>query len=129
MVSLSGSRRAGGAEDGARSRLRARPRAAFCVSQALLLPPPPPLAVSLGRRVAAVQHGAGGHVAQQPVHPLRVLADLQHQLGSVHREERVRQLRPGDPGPVLAEGERRPELGRLVLIGFICTFLEELKGV
>lgn len=70
---------------------------------ALLLPP---LAVSLGRRVPAVQHGAGGHVAQQPVHPLRVLADLHHQLGSVHREEHVRQLRPGDPGQIFAEGER-----------------------
>lgn len=67
-----------------------------------------PLAVSLGRRIPAVQHGAGGHslVAQQSVHPLRVLADLHHQLGAVHREERVRQLRSGDPGQILAEGER-----------------------
>lgn len=67
-----------------------------------------PLAVSLGRRVAAVQHGAGGHslVPQHTVHSLRVLAHLHHQLGAVHREEHVRQLRSGDPGQIPAEGER-----------------------
>lgn len=67
-----------------------------------------PLAVPVGRRIAAVQHGAGGHafVAQHAVHPLRVLADLDHQLGALHRKERVRQLRSGDPGQIPAEGER-----------------------
>ena len=65
-------------------------------------------AVSLGRRIPAVQHGAGGHSLgpQHPVHPVRVLADLHHQLGAVHREEHVRQLRAGDPGQIPAEGER-----------------------
>lgn len=57
-------------------------------------------AVSVGRRVPAVQHGAGGHplVPEHPVHSLRVLADLHRQLGAVHGEEHVRQLRSGDLG-------------------------------
>lgn len=70
-------------------------------------------AVSLGRRIPAVQHGAGGHslVPQHSVHPLRVLADLHQQLGAVNREERVRQLRAGDRGQILAEGEKLRESG------------------
>lgn len=79
-----------------------------------------PLAVSLGRRIPAVQHGAGGHplFPQHSVHPLRVLADLHHQLGAVHREEPVRQLRSGDPGQILAEGERPA-----ILLDFLFSFL------
>lgn len=75
----------------------------LCVTELL-----PLLAVSLGRRIPAVQHGAGGHslVPEHPVHPLRVLADFHHQLGAVYREEHVRQLRSGDPGQIFAEGER-----------------------
>lgn len=79
-----------------------------------------PLAVSLGRRIPAVQHGAGGHplFPQHSVHPLRVLADLHHQLGAVHREEPVRQLWSGDPGQILAEGERPA-----IRLDFLFSFL------
>lgn len=66
-----------------------------------------PLAVSLRRRIPAVQHGAGGHslVPQHSVHALRVFADFHHQLGAFHREEHVRQLWSGDLGQIPAEGE------------------------
>lgn len=70
-----------------------------------------PSAVSFGRRVPAVQHGAGGHplVPEPPVHPLGVFTDLHRQFGAVHREESVRQLRSGDPGQILAQGERKKQ--------------------
>lgn len=63
--------------------------------------------VSFGRGVPALQHGAGGHPlsSQHSFHSLRVLTDLHRQLGAFHREERVRELRPGNPGQILAKGE------------------------
>lgn len=93
-------------------------------------------AVSLGRRIPAVQHGAGGHSLgpQHPVHPVRVLADLHHQLGAVHREEHVRQLRAGDPGQIPAEGERPntaplvPSGGASFFVLFLFSFFFFLKA-
>lgn len=76
-------------------------------------------AVSLGRRIPAVQHGAGGDplVSQHSVHPL-LLANLHRQLCAVNREEPVRQLRSGDPGQILAQGESmtRKELSCLLYL-------------
>ena len=89
--------------------------------------------VSLGRRVPAVRHGAGGQPldAQPAVHALGVLAHLHRQLGALHHggQERVRQLRSGDPGQIPAEGEsthtlrlKQAETARGIYFLLVCLF-------
>lgn len=63
-------------------------------------------AVSLWRRIPPIEHGERGHalLPESPLYSVYLLAYLHRLLGAVHPEERLRELRFGDPGQISSQG-------------------------